>query len=395
MQRFRSLKLFMNYILVATAPKLPSKRKLLMMKKYIFLAICLMFHKNNAEQFLYPVADFDHGNQLMLLYQKSLESVELWIWDSSNQRAIKGLSSFLTPVNLRMMPSGRGFSFIDQGYIKIKEFAKRSPRTLPIYEPIGLFSNMNWIDDETFYFVARQGDFFQVFQGDLQANIQRLTYEPADALYPQKIDSTLFYMKRDMNGQVTIVSKSWDPCAMDTNHDQSDNLTIIKESSAQLCFLRMVDQQEGFYLQAPTQKLNDDNDCYEFSCWHLKHDENQWLTEKLFSFKIPARYVTGSARLYESLEPFLPNYTCNDHIYFVSWSNESNGFELQKFHIPEKTVEKVSDQLLHRNSNQQFFAPYIHEDKIFCGLILNDKRFMQNIFEAGDVCFELPFLNEK
>ncbi len=52
------------------------------MKKYIFFTLCFMFHQSYTEQFIYPVADFDHGNQLMMLYQKSLEEVELWIWDA-------------------------------------------------------------------------------------------------------------------------------------------------------------------------------------------------------------------------------------------------------------------------------------------------------------------------
>ncbi len=294
------------------------------------------------------------------------------------------------------MPSGKGFSFIDQGYIKIKEFAKRSPRTLPIYEPIGLFSNMNWIDDETFYFVARQGDFFQIFQGDLQANIQRLTHEPADALYPQKIDSTLFYMKRDMNYQVTIMQKPWKPVAMNPNQDEIEaEAKIIINSSQQLCFLHMISDQEGFFLQAPTKKINNDTDCYEFSCHHLTEHENEWKTEKLFSFKIPCQYVTGSTRLYESLEPFLPNYKCKNIIYFVSWDTTSDRFELQKFYISEKLMIETSESVLQRNNNQQIFAPYIHNEKIYCGIIVKDKRSLQNIFEADDVHFVLPFLIKK
>lgn len=365
------------------------------MKKYIFFIFCFIFYKSNTEQFIYPVADFNDGNRLMLLYQKSLDDVELWIWDSCNQSAIKGLSSFLTPANLRMMPSGKGFSFIDHGYIKIKEFAKRSPKTLPIYEPIGLFSSMNWIDDETFYFVARQGDFFQIFQGDLQANIKRLTHEPADALYPQKIGSTLFYIKRDMNSGIAIVSQSCDP--VDTNIEKASCLTIIQESSQHVCFLHMISEEEGFYLQAPTKKIqnNEHNNCYEFSCHHVKKNQNQWESEKLFTFQIPSKYVTGSARLYESLEPFLPNYTCKDAIHFVSWNQEYDRFELYKYFILEKTTEKITDQLLQRNCNQYFFAPYIYQEKIYCGLILHDQRFIQNIFGADDIHLELPFLNQK
>lgn len=353
-----------------------------------------MVYKIDAEQFIYPVADFDNGNQLMLLYQKSLENIELWMWDTSNHHAIKGLSSFNTPVNLRMMPSGQGFSFIDEGYIKIKEFVKRSPRTLPIYEPIGLFSSMNWIDDETFYFVAREGDFFQIFQSDLQAQVQRLTHAPADALYPQKIDSQLFYMKRNMNGHVSIVSQPWNPVAMHEN--PLTETSMIKKSCQQLCFLNMKSEHEGFYLQAPTKKVQGlQQNCYEFACYHLtQNHEKQWMTTKLFTFKIPAKYIIGAARLYESLEPFLPNYCKNEYVYFMNWHEELQQFEMQELHIPTMTVKIMNDQNVYRNINEQFFAPYISNEKIYCGFIVQDQRNpnrFQNIFTTENVQFDLPY----
>ena len=353
-----------------------------------------MFQSSHPEQFVYPVGDFDDGNQLIVLYQKSLEEIELWIVDSSNQQAAKGLSSFLTPANLRMMPSGKGFSFIDKGYIKIKEFAKRSPKTLSIYEPIGLFSSMNWIDEELFYFVAREGDFFQIFQGDLEANVQRLTHEPADALYPQKIGATLFYMKRDMNNKISIISKPWNPKSMIESHDEPCEL--IQESYQQLCFLRMISTKEGFYLQAPTRKTK--NDCYEFSCHHIKqNNENEWKTQNLFSFKIPSKYLSGSSRLYESLEPFLPNYTSKDHVYFVNWEDELDQFELYNLNIEENNIQKASDSFLCRSKKQNIFSPYISESKIYCGFILkNERLFGQNIFETiNDDHLELPYFEGK
>lgn len=373
------------------------------MKKSIFFVICCFaFHKNYAEQFVYPVADFDNGKQLMVVHQKSLDSVELWMWDTASQHAIKGLSSFLIPANLRMMPSGRGFSFIDQGYIKIKEFAKRSPRTLPIYEPIGLFSNMNWINEETFYFVAREGDFFQIFQGDMQANILRLTQESADALYPQKINSTLFYMKRDMDNQTTIICQPWNPVAMAASQDApQQHITLLKESAQQLCFLRMISEAEGFYLQAPTKKNNTLHDSYDFSCYHLiKNNNDEWSTENIFTFQIPSKYLTGSTRLYESLEPFLPNYNCKNVVYFVTWQHEQNQFQLQKFDIGTKIIESVTTPNLYKNNNQQIFAPYIHHNTMHCGFILpNQERrspgAILNIFEMDDVQFELSHFEIK
>ena len=352
---------------------------------------CFIFQKNYSEQFVYPVADFDDKNQIMILYQKSVDDIELWIWNSHNHTATKGLSSFLTPVNVRMLPSGKGFSFIDQGYIKIKEFAKRSSRTLQIYEPIGLFSNMNWIDDETFYFVAHQGDYFQIFQGDLQADIKQLTYELADALYPQKIGSQLFYMQRNIDHQITIVSRPWN-----FENNTSASTTLIQDLAQQPCFLKMINELEGFYIQAPTHKSNSIQDCYEFSCHHIfKQSDASWSSDKLFTFQIPSKYIIGSDRLYESIEPFLPNYARSGYVYYGNWDHGLEQFELHAFDIAMKNTEIISNVQVYKNKGTNFFAPYLYQEKIFCGMILDEKRSNQNIFDDDDMDFELPFFSTK
>ncbi|MBP6869739.1 hypothetical protein KBC04_02570 [Candidatus Babeliales bacterium] len=372
------------------------------MKQYIFFIICcLFFNQNNAQQFIYPVADFENGNQLMVIYQKSLEDVELWIWDATDHYAVKGLSSFLIPANLRILPSGKGFSFIDRGYIKIKEFEKRSARTLPIYEPIGLFSNMNWINEDSFYFVAREGDFFQIFQSDLEANIQRLTYDCADALYPQKTNYSLFYIKRDQNNQFSIIRTLWNPVPINSKLIMSiEDEVIIEGTDEQLCFLKIIDDQKGFFIKAPLAKT-DNNSVYLFSCYHLFCSEKKWVTKKLFDFKIPAQYITGLQRLYESIEPFLPNYTCKNLIYFVDWNNKSQQFDLSKFDILQDSTEIITNKQenLYRCESKKIFAPYIHKSKIHCGLILENERNFSQLFQkkftTENVMFELITFDQK
>ena len=346
-------------------------------------------YQSYAEQFIYPVASLQEKNQLLVLYQKSLQDIELWIWDTIEHTATKGLSSFTIPANLRILPSGDGFSFIDNGYIKIKEFAKRSPKTLPIYEPIGLFFHMNWIDEHRFYFVAREGDFFQIFQGDAQANIYRLTYDAADALYPQKINSDLFYIKRDEDGQVSIVHQSWNPASM---HDKSviGHQEIFKsEDLQQLCFLKMMNEHEGFFIQAPTKKIDHDQ-LYLFSCYHLLQADDTWSAEKIFDFKIPAKYVTGSQRLYESIEPFLPNYTNHNIVYFMSWQEETEQGNLYEFCKIKKTVRLT--ELSFGRHNQKIFVPYFYNHTMYCGLIMQDDQLF---FDEKYTHFDLPSLPQK
>ncbi|MGZ6250800.1 MAG: hypothetical protein ACXWL2_02125 [Candidatus Chromulinivorax sp.] len=359
-----------------------------MIKNIFLIILCIYCRIIDAEAFIYPVADFDNEQKLLLLYQKSLTEIELWIWDVETQSAIKGISSFSIPANLRILPSKQGFSFIDQGFIKIKEFSKRSAKTLPIYEPIGLFCHMNWIDEESFYFVARQGDFFQIFQSDMQANILQLTYDSCDALYPQKIDSDLFYIKRDNNYDFSIIKKPW--------NSSSDNTEeIIAFNHNQLCFLHMISDKEGFYLQAPNKKIENDEDCYEFSYNYFYNNEQAWKNKKLFTFLVPAKYITGNSKLYESIEPLLPIYNQkNNKIYFLNWNKNNHEFDLYTFSQENQSIsQKINEQ--NRTYHQKIFKPYPIAHKIFCGFILENIQNQKSIFDFGEVEIPLIIFEEK
>jgi hypothetical protein len=55
-----------------------------MIKHSLLLYVCLGIATHmQAEQFVYPVADFAHGNQLALIYQKSLQDIELWFLNTT------------------------------------------------------------------------------------------------------------------------------------------------------------------------------------------------------------------------------------------------------------------------------------------------------------------------
>ena len=105
----------------------------------------------------------------------------------------------------------------------------------------------------------------------------------------------------------------------------------------------------------------------------------------MFSFYIPLTYIHGSSRLYESIEPFLPNYTMENYIFYVSYNQTTHAFELLSFHIPTKTIEFIDDQFLYKNgeNNYQLFSPYILNSKIYCGIII--KNQLPNDFLVNDI----------
>jgi len=362
-----------------------------MIKKIIFKLLIFINFSLQAEQFLYPVAHFADDN-LVMIYQKSLDNIELWFFDQKKHIATKMLSSFFIPANFQLLPSENGFSFIDRGNIKIQYFTKRSPKTIGIYEPISFFSSIHWIDDHHFYCTAIEGDFYQIFYGDDDGNMQRLSCEFIDFLYPQKINNEIYCIKRDLDYNFKIVVQPWLP--INFNEYQILPETIILSTTSQpLCFLHMISKSEGFYLQAPEYKGEKHNELYEFSCYHLFKNDDEWQSEQLFSFMIPLGYIHGSSRLYESIEPFLPNYTVQDYVYYTTYNKNTDEFEITSCHIKTKTIQKHIQEFYQKNkSNNQLFAPYILQSKIYCGKIIQDselRNFLQQNLMDEIISFDV------
>jgi hypothetical protein len=150
----------------------------------------------------------------------------------------------------------------------------------------------------------------------------------------------------------------------------------------------MLSDEEGFYIQAPIKKIKN-NEAYEFSCHHFVKKEDRWISQKLFSFEIPSKYITGLHRLHESIEPFLPKYVDNS-IYFNSWNNQIDQFQLYQYHRATKEIDEIFKTYRDR---QQVFAPYICKNEMYCGLILPEQETIEltqrNFIEQNNR-FELP-----
>lgn len=350
------------------------------MKLLYHLIPCIVFMINSLysyEEFIYPVAHYKNLNQIVFLYQKSFDTIEVWFYDEQTKIMTQQLSSFCIPANFSILPTNNGFSFIDQGFIKIKYFNKRSPQTILMYEPISFISSMNWIDEETFYFTAREGDYYQTFQGTTNSELKRLSSQPVDTLYPNKIGDSLYAIKRDDNSEYKITMQPWNPTDFNSCSNETQQEKIIVElSNKPLCFLKMICDQEGFCLQAPQLKKNHDK-VYNFSCHHLiQKADNTWQLDELFNFGIPVKYVHGPDRLYESIERFLPNYTVQGFVYYVDFNETENRFELLEFNVATKTTKKLTHDFMKKNCLQQqkIFAPQIFDEKIYCGIIIEQTK---------------------
>ena len=241
-----------------------------------------------AREFLYPVASFVNQKgriKLYILYQKSLKHLELWQWDPQTKCATKALHSDLTPAGLRMLPNNVGFSFIDDGRLKVKKFNRRSPKIFDIRQPLYEIGIVNWIDEDRGYFSAKERGHYAIFQLDMRDDLERVVFDQdADCLYPNKVGTTLFYIERAHNkgsffySIVTIPypdisyieefafnshecftervqgvlheDMGFEKRTMHAAIEQKKLLYGTGEKS--IAFLRMVNENEGFFIEHPS-----------------------------------------------------------------------------------------------------------------------------------------------
>lgn len=170
-----------------------------MIQNVILICVCFYSMRAVAQEFLYPVGAYDtqDGPLIYLLYQNSVAHIELWLWSPKTKKAHKALLSSFMPAGLRVLPDNSGFSFIDNGRIKIKQFAKRSPKSLDFYEPIYDIGIIEWINPYQCYFSAKENNRSKIYHADMSGEvIQIMASNTYDCLYPQKIQDQLFYIER-------------------------------------------------------------------------------------------------------------------------------------------------------------------------------------------------------
>jgi len=379
-----------------------------------------------AYEFLYPVA-YTQQNDLIkvyVLYQKSITHLELWVWDPQTKVATKGLLSSYTPAGLRILPSDKGFSFIDEGRIRIKEFHKRSPRVIDIYESLYDINEIEWCNNDTFYFSAKKNDTFCVFQMSIDGLLECLVGDSQyDCMYPQVIRDQLFYIERQIKDELfkrehisykifkttytkpklfEQKSKSLPEqlrkafLEFDDGDIHCDNAsTLEKECLADfkkspISFLRMISDKEGFFLAHPSEVERQDK-LLTFDCYFIKKSEKTWNHENIFSFSIPTELLLDvlDARLYESILPLLPKYY-NGSIYYVDYYPVKNGnLNIFRYDIALDIIEQKS----FGQHGQLSFSPLFIDNKIFYGGCTHESGQhcpSMWINEEGFVCIELP-----
>lgn len=375
-------------------------------------------------EYVYPVAAASE-EEVYVLYQKSIDHIELWLWNSITKKASKALLSTFSPAGLQLLPDGSGFSFIDNDRIRVKMQGRRQPRAISFYEPIYDISLIQWIDHEAFYFSAKEKDHYSIFHGTIYGTCHRIiSIKHGDCMYPQLRGSDLYFIERDDNNDYAIVSIPYptipreecvpctDPALFEERvkalmqergevttrsyADLSKRSLVADFGKHPIAFLRMYSDTFGIVIEYP-QSVNRSDVFIPFTCHALEHINNEWQTRQLFSFNISAQLLmTGSPqRLYESILPLLPRFDGKETIFFVNTNKFKPGSNINEFRLD---IRSMSERSISDENEGLFFSPLCSKFGNWCGGALTMTEGMSAhqvcmYFDAdGDVCFSLPLI---
>ena len=298
--------------------------------KRLFLFCSLLVHAllTKCEEYLYPIANLN-DTTILMMYQKSLDDIELVSFNPNNNKIQKLLSSLYLPAYVKIIPGKKRYSFIDRGRIYIKDFSKRTPRGIDIYQPIHDIQSLQWINDHECIFSAKHKNHYKIFMYDINKEggmlhaLCNLT-DDINYIFPSFADNTLFCLiQRDSCELYDVAQIRWNPIVFEQalqNHGHHFSIqSYAIHHTNSLCFLTMHNQIQGYIIEIikhdQTEKI------FTFGC--CKIDLEKKHLSHLFEFYIPEEFIIGmeNTRFFESLYPLLPYYT-KEKIYFTSYDKE-------------------------------------------------------------------------
>ena len=286
---------------------------------YIFF--CIVFYTSPlfSTEYTYPVASLLDDATILYIHQISPENIQLFSYNTITNQSEQIVWSVFNPAGVQLLPHNKGFSFIDNGRLRIKAFHKRSPKTVDFDEPIFNINGLYWIDEHTGYCSAYYNNHYSILELTDEGAIHHLMEKDnVDCMYPQKINDRLFYIERYVNH----TGNNYAIMHMRYRYDSTSEL-VLNFNNNPIIFLQMTSDTEGFVVQ---HQKDIDNKALKsaFQYHRIGKENNNWYSHLLFSFEIPTSLFlyNNDQRLFESILPLLPRMI-NDKIYFVDCSDKN------------------------------------------------------------------------
>ncbi len=281
----------------------------------------------------YPVAEYKVAGttHILILNQYLHQKRELYDMNIDSRNTIKMLMSWYNPAGVVLLPNFLGFSFIDNGRIRIKYFEKRSVRSLEIYEPIYGIELVHWLDDETCYFHAIAHGHYALFtltSDEILTCV--LKSSDADYIYPNYMDSNLFFIEStELEGY-----SRYNFCVLPLHASSKEKENLISLGSSPHVMLQMFSPTRGAVLV----DKGSDGKVFLFEYVELFEQVGAWHAKSLFVFSISKKLLSyGPARVYESLLPFVPKEV-GSRIYFSSFNPDHDCMTLYYYNKETKNI---------------------------------------------------------
>ena len=334
--------------------------------RYIFYYALFSFCFLPAIEYTYPVACLDDGVTILFIHQLSTTRIQLFQLNTQTDQIEPILWSLFNPAAMQLLPDRSGFSFIDNGRLRIKRFNKRSPKAIDFSEPLFNINSLCWLDSNSCYCSAQQGNAMALFELHDDGTARCLAHDKKkDFLYPQKIDNHLFYIERDKNNNVSSCAHHIMQMTYPKDERHAQARMIINFNDKPIAFLDMKSYQEGFVLEH-NQIVDSRNENLLFLYHRIIKKERVWKKELLFSFSIPAYLLIqgNQEQLHESILPLLPR-SIDNKIYFVDNSmSATSHLELYAYDMSRNAQEKV---ILPTEHEGHVFVPMLCGDEIYYG----------------------------
>jgi len=318
------------------------------------LFICCLYvactFTHNPE-YVYPVCCIQNK---VLVVEQCEGQPELYAFDVQEMTYEKILSSHYVPSLIMPLPDNSGFSFLDDGRVRIKYFCKRGVRTIDIFEPIYAIGGLQWIDAHACIFHAREGSHYGIYKMNIDGEIEKVLHDDCyDFLYPQMDNAVLFYITHD-HGMYAV----W-KCNAQCAHDRT---LLIKNEKKSMMFLQVINDHELFYIEAPDNPREHNFISFSF-CHAWQEKDGAWQNEKLFKFVVPNELLfDDEVRLYESILPLTPVYF-EGNIYYSSAEKPHETMVAYRYDM----IRRESHAFLKVKELEDCFGIICVPDKVFIG----------------------------
>ena len=341
-----------------------------------------------CEQIVYPIAFA--GDKIYTIYQKENNQKEIWTLDLKQNQATQCLFSNYAPSAVKLLPNNSGFSFIQDGQLRVKYFHKRSPKTIAFNLSLKDFHLVEWLDVRQCYFSARRLHKNLIMIGEINHAEVHVIMEDSygDAFYPQKVDDNLYYVRK-VNGRNSVIkTKFLNPFVSEDEQvvldflPDDDDMLLLDAGSYKIAGFKMVDQNCGYFVvlnSAPTDEF------IKFSYHKICYNQNRaipdpvlaknWHKKHLFDFVLKKNIlIDKSNQLEQIVEIFWPEHCLalhnesniiSENIFFTSTA--SNG-TMNIFKYDHLTGQVI--QITDASKDEHALRPILVGNKIYYGQCL-------------------------